>query len=1230
MAGTIDQLNFEVILDDKKFTAAIERDLRTAKDLNAKLSTVLNLKNQLNRATANDVVASEKARKATIDRMTAEERLVTQKKKTEVQEKKVRTETDKTTASLRSQPGAVQQLNTSLLTTTSIMRTLSQLTGLTFSVVAIRRFVSSMIEITGQFELQKVALKTILQDAQGAERVFQQLYQFSSDSMYRFSELAKHAKQLAAFGIEQDKLLETTKMLGDVSAGLGVSMDRIILAYGHVKSSGFLRGIQLRSFSQNGVPILQTLADMFEEVEGRAVSLGEVFDRMTKRQIDFAMVEEAFRRMTAEGGQFHNIQEEMARTLAGEINVLKGRWENLMYAMGEETEGFVLQIVRSISDAISSLDRFKQTLSKLWESGSPAWMLVNELKKLVSDAKELTGKGSSTKVNGGGGYAGGGQGGGSRPGDKGTGAEPVVVKISNIVDQILTEEREINRLRKKAQTIGLTNGLTGETDESQLLQNAIESRDQLLKQYKDIMGVDYYKGGKAGENAADRKRRERIQDLKGEEQIVRRLQSAYDKLEPYLGGGTAARLAEIFGDGGDYTKAGIEARVSAIVEILKTLGKEGEEAAASIEASWGLDKVSKEAKQLEKNKKAAEDAATAMNKFLDTLQAWSDKNAELSGTGAAYKVSKALAAYTKAVGDANKTGKNALTSLLYGTTDENERLGGFAQINAEWARARANALVTLRQNLTQYADDILKEQLEGFDLTNWNDKSLSQINAIKRAIESVELPPDIKAMLVDFPDLLKELEAEINRLKQAKIDKTVDPERWKKIAKQAKYISERFVSVANALKEYADATGNNNLSQAADAVSRIAQNLKAAEEGAKAWGGWWGAVIGGGTDLIEQVLGAFTETEKAANELKETLRSIAQDTAIKNFSDDLKRIGESIFGERTLAEVNLAISKLRELESVISDMRGIMGGGATTPNILSAQGRYTGVEFTRKKGNAFRLADMWSLEKISAETGMRILDDYGNFNVELLKWIQDAGWDLTEAEKEWLDTAITVSSQYADAMKVIEDTSKSLLDNTVSDLADRIVDSWFEAGHAALDYADILEEVAKGYAKLIVQDMLMNAAFDEDRKKAFIDALKRGDTQKAMAVVAQAMESAKEMLPAVESALQVFEPYRNLSGDSSDPLGNGIKGITEDTANLLASYLNAIRADVSYMRVMQEKGLSVVESFGASLPTLNERLAQIEATNFDIAQSNQAILSELRSVIGAPGTSGMIVRVEQY
>ena len=158
----------------------------------------------------------------------------------------------------------------------------------------------------------------------------------------------------------------------------------------------------------------------------------------------------------------------------------------------------------------------------------------------------------------------------------------------------------------------------------------------------------------------------------------------------------------------------------------------------------------------------------------------------------------------------------------------------------------------------------------------------------------------------------------------------------------------------------------------------------------------------------------------------------------------------------------------------------------------------------------------------------------------------------------------------------------------------------------------------------------MKAAFDDEREKAFIDALKNGDAGEAMSIVESAMQAAVDMLPAVNEALQVLEPYRLMSSDGADSnsIGSGIKSITEDTANLLASYINAIRADVSIMRGLQERGWGYIESFGASLPTLNDYIAQIAATNFDIAQSNQSILSEIQSVIGAPGTSGMVVRVE--
>lgn len=737
--------------------------------------------------------------------------------------------------------------------------------------------------------------------------------------------------------------------------------------------------------------------------------------------------------------------------------------------------------------------------------------------------------------------------------------------------------------------------------------------------------------GKGSASAAEKARKELINDLKSEAAYLRKLYDDLKKLEPYLDeNGVSAKMAEIFGEG-DYSKENIEQGILDIASALKGMGEEGKDAAEELLRSWGLDNFSRALKQLEKDKKAADDAQKSLNKYLETLQDWADKNQELSGTGSSYDISKAIATYRKAVADANKKGKTALGSLLYGTGNNEERMVGFANINKEWVESNANALVTLRNSITNLADDILKEQLEkgGFDLTDFNDKTLSQLNDLKRAVSEVELPDDVKAMLKDYPELLKALDDEMAKLKQAKIDKTIDPEKWKKIAKQAKYIAERFLSVSESLKSFADATGNTALSNTAEAVGRISQNLKSAYEGFKAGGGW-GALIGGASDIITQILDSITETEKEATALKDALRSIATDTEIKGFANDIKSAGDSIWGENALGEMQEAISKLREVEERISKIRGIMKGGEIRPNVLSSQGNYTGVEFTRKKENLFNLADMWSLEKIAAETGMKILDDYKNFNVDLLNWIKQAGWDLTEAEKDWLDEAIVTSTNYAEAMKVVEKTAESILNGAVTNVADKIVDSWWEAGRAALDYSDILEDVAKGYAKLVAQDALIDAAFSPERKKAFIEALKSGDPENAMAIVSEAMQAAKDMLPTVEQALQVFEPYRNMGGGESNSVGSGIKSITEDTASLLASYINAIRADVSYIRLMQEKGWGVIENLGVSLPTLNDYMNQVAANTYDTAQNTQAILSELQSVIGSPGTSGMVVRVETY
>ena len=221
MAGTIDQLNFEIILDDKKFKDLVETDLKLAQQLNTNLTAIFNLKARLDSVSTKEAVNAEKVAEATAKRATQEQKLQTEMAKTALQQQKVATETERTRQAQEKNLGAVKSTNTALTSTSNIMRTITQLTGVYFGAMGVRRLLSSLVEITGQFEVQRMALRSMLQDIDGADKIFEDLYRFSSESTYRFSELAKYAKQLAAFNIEQKNLLETTKMLGDVAVYAG-------------------------------------------------------------------------------------------------------------------------------------------------------------------------------------------------------------------------------------------------------------------------------------------------------------------------------------------------------------------------------------------------------------------------------------------------------------------------------------------------------------------------------------------------------------------------------------------------------------------------------------------------------------------------------------------------------------------------------------------------------------------------------------------------------------------------------------------------------------------------------------------------------------------------------------------------------------------------------------------------------------------------------------------------
>lgn len=248
----------------------------------------------------------------------------------------------------------------------SVLNTTDQLTrkiALLFSVSAIQGYVEKLVSVRGEFELQQRALQAILQNKDEANALWEKTVALAVKSPFQVKELVTYTKQLAAYKIEADKLYDTTKMLADVSAGLGVDMGRLILAYGQVKAANYLRASEVRQFTEAGVGLLQELATMYTELEGRMVSVGEVQARITKRMVAFGDVEEVFKRITSAGGIFYNMQEIQAETLAGMISNLKDNFDVMLNEIGKANDGVLKGFINILNTIVAQWRDFAIALN---------------------------------------------------------------------------------------------------------------------------------------------------------------------------------------------------------------------------------------------------------------------------------------------------------------------------------------------------------------------------------------------------------------------------------------------------------------------------------------------------------------------------------------------------------------------------------------------------------------------------------------------------------------------------------------------------------------------------------------------------------------------------------------------------------------------------------------------------------------------------------------------------
>ena len=226
--------------------------------------------------------------------------------------------------------------------------------ALAFSVSQLTQYFQKLVEVRGQFEKTEVALTSIIGDNQKAQKLMNQTIALAVQSPFTLQQLTGYTKQLAAYQVSYEELHETTKMLADVSAGLGVEMDRLILAFGQVKAANYLRATEVRQFTEAGFNILGELAEYYSELEGRMISVGDVQERVTKRMVDFGDVEEIFRRVTSASGMFYEMQSKQAETLAGQWTNLQDRIDIMLNEIGSDKEGLLKGIVRMLASLIDN------------------------------------------------------------------------------------------------------------------------------------------------------------------------------------------------------------------------------------------------------------------------------------------------------------------------------------------------------------------------------------------------------------------------------------------------------------------------------------------------------------------------------------------------------------------------------------------------------------------------------------------------------------------------------------------------------------------------------------------------------------------------------------------------------------------------------------------------------------------------------------------------------------
>ena len=322
---------------------------------------------------------------------------------------------------------------------------------------------------------------------------------------------------------------------------------------------------------------------------------------------------------------------------------------------------------------------------------------------------------------------------------------------------------------------------------------------------------------------------------------------------------------------------------------------------------------------------------------------------------------------------------------------------------------------------------------------------------------------------------------------------------FRKIMNAGNSLASNFRDVADCISRIAEQTGNEDLKKAADLMNDILTNFEAAEKGAETWGGWWGAIIGGLTDLIPKIV-KWTSGDNGLE--KKILQNQLAVNKLTNAYSELEHQVKKSLGTERYSLQKAQINNLREQQRGLREM------------IAS--------EKEKKKSDESAIAQY---EEQIAAAGRSIEDI-----------IDDIAQNITQTTAK--DLASQIADAFVEAFGEGEDAAKAF-----GNVADSVLR---EAVKNALKM-QILEKPLQKAIKQLQHDM----GFDDEGNGTF-DGLTKDERQR--------FRSAVEKLGAEFSeAMKVYSDIFEETDPSS--LSGAIKGASQESIDLLAGQTNAVRVN---------------------------------------------------------------------